>query len=167
MDTSVLTLIVSASVHILVAVSQLIVKGSGRHTAIVTTLNQVTRMSAADHIRSQPMRPLMAKHAHQSMALLNAVTKSAASLWTVLETGVPTALASMIPMITRTGAAETMPSAQTRPTMVTDVLTLMPTSSVPRRAVPSLWTAWELGKSMAHVFMMRIHTRTRSAAPTL
>ena len=63
-----------------------------------------------------------------------------------------------------TGAAETMLSLQMLPTMDSDVHTSIPTSSAPRRAVPSLWTAWEIGKSMVSASMMRMPTRTRSAA---
>ena len=122
------------------------------------------KIADADNIKLASSQTTTERGVHITTTSGNAQSQVAASLWTVLETGVPTALASMTARTTRTGAAETMPLAQTRPSMAMDVRTLMRTSSAPRRAVPSLWTVWELGKSMAHAYMMMSHTRTRSAA---
>ena len=125
------------------------------------------KIADADNIKLASSQTTTERGVHITTTSGNAQSQVAASLWTVLETGVPTALASMTARTTRTGAAETMSSAQTRPTMATDVLTLMPTSSAPRRAVPSLWTVWEVGATTVPASMTIRLTRTRSAAPML
>ena len=122
------------------------------------------KIADADNIKLASSQTTTERGVHITTTSGNAQSQVAASLWTVLETGVPTALASMTARTTRTGAAETMSSAQTRPTMATDVLTLMPTSSTPRSAVPSLWTVWELGELTLSATVTRAQTRTRSAA---
>ena len=106
----------------------------------------------------------MENNAHMRMDLLSARVRVAASLWTVMETGVPMVTVTMTAMITRTGAADSMPSAQMRPTMVMDAHTGIPTSNAPQRAVPSLWTAWELGVVMTLAPTTMNHIRISDAA---
>ena len=125
------------------------------------------KIADADNIKLASSQTTTERGVHITTTSGNAQSQVAASLWTVLETGVPTALASMTARTTRTGAAETMSSAQTRPTMDLVVSMPMPTSSAPRRAVPSLWTVWEVGATTVPASMTIRHTRTRSAAPML
>ena len=76
---------------------------------------------------------------------------AALSLWTVLEPGEPTDLATTIPRTTRTGGADCTRLAQMLLTMVMAALMPITTSSVPKLVVPNLWTVWDLGKPMESV----------------
>ena len=73
------------------------------------------------------------------------------SLWTVLDLGMPTDLATTIPRTTRTGGADCTRLAQMLLTMVMAALMPITTSSVPKLVVPNLWTVWDLGKPMESV----------------
>ena len=122
------------------------------------------KIADADNIKLASSQTTTERGVHITTTSGNAQSQVAASLWTVLETGVPTALASMTARTTRTGAADTMPPPLLLHIMDTVARMPMNTSSAPRRAVPSLWTAWEHGVPMVDAFMTTRLTRTRSAA---